>query len=352
MCYYYTMIPEIKNRIEQELVSYIRSVDKTYSLSKISPLLYGSIKNFLSRKGKRVRPTLFILGYLGFAKKPAAGLYRSAISLELLHDFMLVHDDIIDKSSTRRGKPSMHEMLNKQLLNFKNIKFTGEDLTIVIGDVMYAMALEAFLSIKEDMPRKEAALRKLIQAALYTGSGEFIELLFGAKNIDAITENDIYKIYDYKTANYTFATPFCMGALLAGAGKEQTDILSKLGLYLGRAFQIKDDCIGLFGKERKTGKSNLTDLQEAKKTILIWYAYNKSPRRDKSAIKRIFSASKVSKKDLLIMRRIVSDSGALEYARKEINALIEKAESLHARSKMRPPFKLALMNYSKAMLKL
>jgi geranylgeranyl diphosphate synthase type I len=346
------MIARIKNRIEQELIRYIRNVDKRYSLSKISPLLYGSIKNFLYRKGKRIRPTLFVVGYLGFAKKAAPGLYMSAVSLELLHNFMLVHDDIIDKSATRRGGPSMHEMLNRYLANYKNIKFTGEDLTIAVGDVMYAMALEAFLSINEDMLRKEAALKKLIQAAIYTGSGEFIELLLGAKNIDTITKEDIYKIYDLKTANYTFAAPLCMGALLAGAKKEQADILFNSGIYLGRAFQIKDDYLGLFGRERKTGKPDLTDLKEAKKTILIWYAYNKSQRKDRLAIKRIFAASKVSKNDLLIMRRIVSDSGALEYARKEINTLIRKAESLNARSKMLPPFKFALINYSKEMLKL
>jgi len=344
------MISRIKNRIEQELIRYIRNVDRVYSLSKISPVLYGSIKNFISRTGKRIRPILFVLGYLGFTKKPAPGLYMSAVSLELLHDFMLVHDDIIDKSATRRGEPSIHEMLNKYLLNYKHIKFTGEDLTIVIGDVMYAMAMEAFLSIKEDMLRKEAASKKLIQAAIYTGSGEFIELLSGAKNIDTITKSDIYKIYDLKTANYTFATPLCMGALLGGARKEQTDILFNLGIYLGRAFQIKDDFIGLFGKENKTGKSSLTDLQEAKKTILIWYAYDKSTKKDKLAIKKIFAKNKVNKNDLSIMRRIVSESGALEYARKEINSLINKTGYLINSSKMRSEYKESLFAYSRKLL--
>jgi geranylgeranyl pyrophosphate synthase len=143
-----------------------------------------------------------------------------------------------------------------------------------------------------------------------------------------------------------------MGAILGGAEKTETDMLYNLGIYLGRAFQIKDDYLGLFGIERKTGKSNITDLQEAKKTILVWYAYNKSPKKDKLAIKRIFATSKVDKDDLLIMRRIVSESGALAYARKEINTLIRKAESLNERSKMLPPFKFALINYSKEMLRL
>ena len=157
-----------------------------------------------------------MIGYLGYAGKTAPSLYRSAASLELLHDFMLVHDDIIDKSDTRRGQPSMHALLNKYLKNHRDIKFTGEDLAIIAGDVMYAMALHAFLSVREDPKNKEASFKKLIEAALYTGTGEFIELILSLKNIDAITKNDIYKIYDLKTANYTFSTPLVMGATLAG----------------------------------------------------------------------------------------------------------------------------------------
>ncbi len=346
------MFIKIKHKIEKELTNYIRGINKHYSLNRISPLLSGSINNFISRKGKRVRPVLFVMGYLGFAKKPASGLYRSAVSLELLHDFMLVHDDIIDKSATRRGKPSMHEMLNKHLTGYKNIKFDGQDLTIVAGDVMYAMALEAFLTIKEDMKRKEMALEKLIKAALYTGTGEFIELLLGARKIDKITKNDIYRIYDLKTANYTFATPLSMGATLGGADKKQTKALFDFGIYLGRAFQIKDDIIGLFGKERKIGKSNLTDLQEAKKTILVWYAYNKSDKKGKSAIKRIFEKNTVDNADLINMRKIVLNSGALSCIEREINALINKAHSLHSRFKMRPAYKEPLLKYSKEILKL
>ena len=114
------MLNKIKNKLESELVEYLRDLNKSYSLNAISPLMFQSIKEFASRKGKRVRPTLFIIGYLGFAKKIAPGLYKSALSLELLHDFLIVHDDIIDKSDLRRGKPSMHNVFNKYLKKYKN----------------------------------------------------------------------------------------------------------------------------------------------------------------------------------------------------------------------------------------
>ena len=345
------MILEIKKRVESELKSFILDIDKTYRLSSISPLLYENIKEFMSRDGKRVRPFLFVIGYLGFAKKAAPRLYRSAVSLELLHDFMLVHDDIIDKSETRRGRPSMHANFNNYLAGYKNAKFSGQDLAIVAADVMYALALEAFLSAKEDKLNKERALRRLIRAAIFTGSGEFIELLLGIKSIDEITKQDIYKIYDLKTANYTFSSPLSIGAALAGAKIEQINKIFNYGTYLGRAFQIKDDILGLFGQEAETGKSTLTDLKEAKKTILVWQAYNYSTKSGKAVIKNILSKKNSGRSDLLKMQNIVSGSGSLDYAKIEINRLIKKASCVIQTTKMNHACIDCLNSYSKELLR-
>lgn len=340
------MLLKIKNKVECELKHFILSVDKIYGLSRISPILSKNIKDFILREGKRIRPILFVTGYLGFAKKALPGLYRSAISLELLHDFLLVHDDIIDKSNMRRGKPSMHEMFNKYLARYKNTKISGQDLTIVAGDVMFAIGLSAFLCIKEKLERKEAALKKLIDAAMRTGSGEFIELLSGLENVDKITRPQIYKIYDYKTANYTFASPLAIGAILAGADKAQIDLLFKYGMYLGRAFQIRDDIAGIFGEQKRIGKSNLTDLQEAKKTILVWYAYHNSNKKNRAIIKNILSRKNVRRADLIKMRKLIIRAGALDYAKKEIYIFIKRAQKLSESLKMRPRYKNFLSQYS------
>lgn len=346
------MLNKIKNKIDNELLRFVQDIDRVYSLKKLSPLLFDSIKNFVLRKGKRVRPLLFIIGYLGFAKKPPPGLYTTAVALELLHDFMLIHDDIIDKSNIRRGKPSMHKMLNNRLKNYNNIKFNGEDLSIVMGDIMYALSIHAFLAIKENKERKEEALKKFIESAIYTGSGELIELLNGIKNIENITKKDIYKVYDLKTAYYTFSSPLVSGAILAGADKKQIDILLRYGLCLGRAFQIKDDILGMFKEEKETGKSSLSDLREAKRTILIWYAYNHSNQKHKSTIKNIFSKQKVTKGDLIKTRNIITVSGALNYADKEVKQFIKKAQSLLASSSISRPYKKHLNQYCDKILSL
>lgn len=346
------MLAEIKNKIDRELTKFIQEIDADYSLSKISPLLFNSIKDFLLRDGKRIRPILFCVGYLGFTKKPALHLYKGALSWELLHDFLLVHDDIIDKSNIRRGGPAMHQMLNKYLKGYKNLKFNGQDLAIVIGDIMYAFAINALLSIKQKASRKEEALKKFIEATIYTGSGEFIELLYGLENLEKIKKEQIYRIYDYKTAQYTFASPLATGAILAGEDKGQIDKLLKYGICLGRAFQIKDDILGLFSEERKIGKSMLSDLQEAKKTILIWYAYNNSTEENKSTIRMVFTKEKVNKTDLIKIRKLISKSGALDYAKREITVLASKAAILIASTAMYPRYKECLNAYAQKILKL
>lgn len=352
LCYHNAMLEKLKSKIDKELVRFLALADRQYGLTKISALLFKSIKKFVLNNGKRIRPLLFIIGYLGFSKKNDANLYRSAVSWELFHDFMLVHDDIIDKSDTRRGKPSMHAMLNNYLSKFGDIKFTGEDLTIVVGDVMYALAIEAFLSLKAEGRLKEKALKKFLEAVIYTGSGEFIELLLGIKDIEKIAKQDIYKIYDYKTAHYSFAAPLSSGAILAGAKQSQIEKLFECAIFLGRAFQIKDDIIGMFGSEKKIGKPILTDLQEAKKTLLVWYAFKKSDAKNKLIMKRILSKKTVSKTDLLKIREIAIKSGALDFAENEIFQLAKKALAIISSSEMKAKYKNILLGFSQKLLNL
>ena len=340
------MLKNLKSTINRELNKFLLDLDKKYSLQKTSPILFETIKDFMLREGKRIRPLLFVAGYLGYAKKSAKGLYQSALSIELLHDFMLIHDDIIDKSLVRRGRPTVHVMLNRYLRKFDNAKFNGQDLAIITGDIMYAMAIRAFLSIDENMERKEQALKNFIDAAIYTGTGEFIELIYGVKNINEITKEEIYKVYDFKTAQYTFSSPLATGAILAGADKKQVELLSKYGIYIGRAFQIKDDIIGMFSAEKDIGKSILSDLKESKKTLLVWLGYNNSGKEDKVRIEKLLLCNNITMKDMLEMRALLEKTGALEKAKQEIRILAKKAETILNHVTMKPQYKNALSEFS------
>jgi geranylgeranyl diphosphate synthase type I len=345
------MYLEIKKRLDAELVRFIKDMVRAHSLNSVSPVLAREIRGFMLRKGKRLRPILFIMSYMGFAGKAAPNLYTSALSLELLHDFLIIHDDIIDKSDARRGKPSLHKRFDSYLARHDKIKFDGQDLAIVAGDIMYAMAVRAFLSIKEQGRRKEEALKKLAEAAILTGTGEFAELLHSARSIRDVDKADIYRIYDLKTAYYSFACPLSAGALLGGARRREADKLSGAGISLGRAFQIKDDILGIFGDEKKTGKSALTDLQEGRNTLLIWRAYNKSGVKDKRFLEKTLSKDNVTRKDLLMARKIVISSGSLDYARSEIRKLMRKTAALLGSSRMKAKYKSMLFSYIEELLR-
>lgn len=346
------MTDKIKKNIEKALALYVGRLDRDCGLKAISPVLSKSIKDFLARKGKRIRPALFIIGYLGYAGKKARGLYESAVAFELLHDFMLIHDDIIDRSDLRRGLPSMHRLLDGMIGGRKAAKFTGSDLAIVAGDVIYAMAISALMSINEKAERKEKALKRFARSVLLTGGGEFAELLSGLKDIEKTTKSDIYKIYDLKTANYTFSSPLSIGALLAGAPEKEVRNLDSYGIYLGRAFQIKDDILDIFGDEKTTGKPQLTDLREAKRTLILWRAYHASSPAERRAIRKVLSGSNVSRRDLLKVRAIVASSGALEFAGKEIARFLGKAKKLGSSLAMRPRYKKLLDSYCNELLQI
>ena len=340
------MFNKLKDKLDIELSRLINHIDRKYKLRNISEPLHRLIKDFILRGGKRLRPILFIISYRGFSHKNPDGLFRCALSIELLHSFLLVHDDIIDKSPLRRGKPSMHYMLKEYIPENKNLRFSGEDLAIVTGDIIFSMAVESFLSIKENFQRKEKALLKFIESVTYTGCGEFIEMMYTATPLSKLKKEAIYKIYDYKTAYYTFAAPLMTGAIIAGAPREETEKMFQYGLYLGRAFQIKDDILGIFEDDKKTGKPGLSDIQEAKKTLLIWQAYKNSPPNDKSRIEYILNKSNAGEKDLITMRKIITQSGSLEYARKETKRLLKKSIKLIKTSKMKQLYKNELIEYS------
>ena len=337
------MIDATKNKIDHHLSTFLEQARKEYPFAQVHPILFKSIKDFCARPGKRIRPLLMALSYQGYSKQKNVpkNFYTACGSIELLHDFMLIHDDIIDCSGLRRGKPTIHKILAKTI-PVKDKQKLGSDLGIVAGDIVYALALDAFLTIEEKSDRKEAALKYFIQTAGITALGEFIDIIHGFKKIEHIRERDTFLNYSLKTARYTFQCPMIMGALLAGAPKNDLKALSTIGLAIGQAFQIQDDIIGIFSTEKKIGKSILSDLEESKKTILTCHAYRHLRGKERRAFLQIFKKSKKTYQDLIQIRQIFINSGSLVYSLKKINSLLQEShralQSLH----LKPETKIIL----------
>ena len=258
--------------------------------------------------------------------------------VELLHNFMLIHDDIIDRSDLRRGKATMHKLLEKAAKTEEQKKL-GSDLAIITGDIVYASAIDAFLSINEDLKRKERALKYFIQTAVFTAMGEFIDTLHGVEKINKVKEKDILLNYTLKTARYTFDCPLVVGAILAGAGNEDIKNLSRLGLLIGQAFQIQDDIIGIFDSQKNIGKSILSDIAEFKKTILVCHAYRKLPKAKRQLFLKYFLKPKKTYSDLVAIRKIFIQGGSLKYSLAQIKNRLAQSHKIMNGLKMKPQYK-------------
>ena len=316
-------------------------IKKEYKLHLANPILYRSIREYCLREGKRIRPLLLILSYLGYCrkgKKISPSLYNASTCIELLHNFMLIHDDIIDRSNLRRGKPTMHKMLAR-VVKTREPEKLGADLSIIAGDIVYALAIDAFLSIDENPQRKERALKYFIQTAAFTAMGEFIDTLHGVDKLNNVKESDVFLNYTLKTARYTFDCPLVTGAILAGAPAKDIKKLSRLGILIGQAFQIQDDIIGIFDTQKNIGKSILSDLAESKKTLLVIHAYNKLRTKKRKIFLRYFNKPKKTYQDLVAVRKIFIQAGSLEYSLNQIKSRLKQTLKLLAALKMKDPYR-------------
>ncbi len=321
------MKSKLKAKINSQLKRFVEQALNSRKLGEINPVISRSIKEFVLRDGKRIRPLFFLLAYQTYAKKKAlpVSIIRASLAFELLHGFLLVHDDIIDNSKTRRGKPTMHKVLQQSL---KQSEATGKDLSIVIGDIIYAMSIEAFISTKAPQKIQLQALRVFLSSTILTGAGEFIDVLNGFTPITGIRLKNIRLNYLLKTAEYTFKSPLACGCILAGASYTEIAKVSRLGEFLGEAFQIQDDLLGLFAKSRKIGKSVLSDMIEAKKTFPIFLAYKKGSAKDRSFINKCLGNKDLKFRDLEKIRRIIINTGAHKATKNEILKLLRKSKEI------------------------
>jgi geranylgeranyl diphosphate synthase type I len=324
------MLDKLKKEIDRSLADFLTRVKTEYRLHLVDPLLYKSIREFSLREGKRIRPLLLLLSYLGYSpasKKLSRQTYNASTCIEFLHNFMLIHDDIIDRSDLRRGRPTMHRLLERTVRCEDPAKL-GEDLAIIAGDIVYALAIDAFLSINEKPARKERALKYFIQTAAFTAMGEFIDTVHGVDRLDNVKERDVFLNYSLKTARYTFDCPLVTGAILAGAKEREISRLAEFGLFIGQAFQIQDDIIGIFATQKAIGKSVLSDLQERKKTILAVHAYQALKGSRRTTFLKVFNKPHITKNDLESVKEIFIASGSLAYAMKAMRTRRDRAESI------------------------
>jgi geranylgeranyl diphosphate synthase type I len=237
---------------------------------ELAPLA-DTARHFVLQGGKRLRPTFAYCGWRCVrGPEGDAPMLAAAASLELLHGCALIHDDVMDGSSTRRGRPSVHAAftaLHRDGMFTGDPRVFGTAAAIIVGDLLLSWADAMFAGAgfaETDGRRARAVYDDMRQQVM---AGQYLDMLVQARG--GFSVDDALRVARYKTSKYTIEGPLQFGAAAAGAPPGTVEAISGYGLPLGEAFQLRDDVLGVFGDPGRTGKPIGDDLREGKRTMLV-----------------------------------------------------------------------------------
>ncbi len=300
--------------------------------------LYLDITEFVGRRGKRIRPMLLLGSYRIFGgTRPMedTSLLRAALSLELLHSFILIHDDVIDQSEHRRRLPTFHKLVEERLGRIDGAARVGENVALVVGDILFAMAVDTLRSTDFAPPVRDAALAQFLRYITDTGAGEIYDVLLGTRDIARVSETDITRMYTLKTTRYTFEAPLVLGALLAGIDDDHLRELAELIEPVGLAFQIQNDLIE-YQQFKGVDRLRQTDILEGKKTLLLRAAYESLSDVDRSFLQLCLSTRTSNDASVSKIEQLIDKSGAVGLLTQKMEELFLKAEMALDQSSFAP----------------
>lgn len=290
--------------------------------------MYSDIKEYCLRDGKRIRPLLLINAYNGYRRgfNRTGEIVKLGAAVEIMHSFLLVQDDIIDRAEMRRGGEALHILLGKRYSSVTINPFIGTDIASVLADVMFSSALDIICGAKLRDKIKMSFLEVFSRTYEKTAWGQILDSLNTMPRTIDSESNAPMMISLMKTAWYTMVYPITMGYVLSGGeGRKELKSIEDFGIPLGIAFQIRDDILGIFGIESDTGKPNDSDIHEGKLTLLV---HNTMQRLDAAELERfkalLLSQSK-SEADVAYIRETIKSSGALDEAMDRHRSLIAEA---------------------------
>ncbi|MFI6477881.1 polyprenyl synthetase family protein [Nonomuraea sp. NPDC050663] len=301
----------VDERLAAFLTEHVSPVDDPDVVSA-----YALLREFVLDGGKRIRPVLCYWGWRGAGGDDCDEIISAAASLELCHAGLLIHDDIMDASNTRRGRPTVHRVL-------------GESPAILLGVLAMTWADELMAGCTSDAARLRGARLRYDAMRTEVITGQYLDLLAPAR--DGVTVEQTLTTIRYKTAKYTVERPLQIGGELAGADPALLGAYSRLGLPLGEAFQLRDDILGMFGDPAETGKSRLDDLREGKHTVLIAHARDHAAGPAAHHLRTWYGNAALDEEHAAQIREIVAATGSLAHVEQLIADRVGEAlETLHA----------------------
>jgi geranylgeranyl diphosphate synthase type I len=276
--------------------------------------------------GKRFRAAFCYWGFRAAASEDydERAVLRAGAALELLHASALVHDDLMDASDTRRGRPATH----RGFAALRDSSWPGDGeqygaaAAILLGDLLLSWSDELLRRCGMPLDRVSPALDVLDLCRSEVIAGQFLDVSVQARGRADVEA--AMTVLRYKSAKYSIERPLHVGAALAGAGPETLAALSSFGLPLGEAFQLRDDLLGVYGDPATTGKPAGDDLVEGKRTVLVALALDAAPPAEAARLDAALGTA-LTDDEVADLRGIIDRSGAHQQVEGVIDELAQRA---------------------------
>jgi geranylgeranyl diphosphate synthase type I len=311
----------VAERVEHRLRAMLDAeIDRWSALDDtlIEPL--HSLRTFVLDGGKRLRPAFCHWGFVGAGGDEAdERIVDAGAAFELLQAFALIHDDVMDGSATRRGRPAVHVTYTDRhdTSGWRGeARRFGEGVAVLIGDLAHVYADRFMIDSPDDAVMVWNELRVELNV------GQYLDIVGTARADTDLTR--ARRIARYKSGKYTIERPLHVGAAIAGRYHEFRDPLSAYGDPLGEAFQLRDDLLGAFGDETQTGKPVGDDLREGKPTPLLAIASDRA-KGDELAPLSLVGSAELSPDDITSVQAVLVSTGAVAEVETTIDRLTRSA---------------------------
>ncbi|MCX3291807.1 polyprenyl synthetase family protein [Streptomyces sp. NEAU-H22] len=273
------------------------------------PEVAQTVRDFLAAGGKRIRALLCVVGWhAAGGGEDATSAVRVAASLELFVVFALIHDDIMDDSTSRRGRPAVHRVLRARLGVDARAERLGAGGALLVGNLALMWAQE-LLHTAHLEPGRQRRVHELYDAMLEEVMyGQYLDVMGTGRGADDV--GAALHIIRYKTATATVQRPLQLGAAAAGAGEVVMDVFTRLGLPLGEAFQLRDDLLDVFGSPDGACAPGLSDLREGKRTVLLALGLPRADPVQRERLRPLVGRVDLEESEAAEVREILQATGA------------------------------------------
>ncbi|MDQ4149933.1 MAG: polyprenyl synthetase family protein [Actinomycetota bacterium] len=321
-------LDEIRVKVDEALDICLQTFRGRF-LPTSSVWLVDEIGRVVRSGGRRIRPLLCCLGYaaVGGEGGPEDGrIIKAAASLELLHTFALVHDDVMDDGSKRRGQATTHRRAAEERKSggYPDAERYGISVAVLTGNLALVISDTLIAESGFDPAAILSAATPLGNMRMDAVAGQYLDLKHsGAASADEEIAATIGRL---KTSSYSISGPLQIGATLGGGTDRAKQTLGDFAEPLGDAFQLADDLIGLLGDPDRTGKDSENDLRQGRPTSLIVRAMGLAAGEDRETIKRVWGNPESSEDDVAALRDAVARSGAPASITASIRQLVSEAK--------------------------